>query len=191
MAAMQGDIEKSEYYIRYQETAGKLQSPNRAQNMRFGYDAQGFEAEPRKDSLAQWHVSMEMKGIYRGSALKLSPSENTEKQLNGNHLLYQHPGFAVEYQNTTEGMRQNFIVEKRPEGQGKLSVKLHIQSSGLTLACHNNELSGSQHGITHYRYSDLKVWDANHSTIPANMTMKGEELILSVNDAGAQYPLTP
>src|SRR5688572_18684159 len=47
LAEVQKNIVAAEYEIRWQEQVAAYQSPNRAQNLRFTYGADGFRAEPR------------------------------------------------------------------------------------------------------------------------------------------------
>jgi hypothetical protein len=181
---------QSEYFIRYQPEARMLQSPNRAHNIRFSYHAKSFEAKPRKDSSLMWNLAMEVKGIYRGQTLVNPAKADAQEQLKDNHLIYAHQGFDVEYINDKRGMRQNFIIKEKPTGDNPLAVHLALAVKGLTLACTNNELTGTQGGVVQYRYHDLKVWDANMQAIDAKMTLENGLVLLTVKDKNAIYPIT-
>ncbi len=193
LTEMQGSFEyltQSEYYISCQNETGDLQSPNRAQNMRFTYNADGFEAQPSVDKTALWNISFKLKGIYRDNKLLLAAAKKVEIDKNDNRLVFNQEGYDIEYINGQDGMRQNFILKQKPEGAGDLKIKMDINSNNLQLKCIDNELIGYQGGVTKYYYKDLKVWDANYQPLKASMELLGNELALIVNDQNADYPIT-
>jgi hypothetical protein len=85
-------VEQSEYFIRYQQNAKSLQSPNRAVNMRFTYKPNGFEVKPRVDSTAQWSIAFTLDGFYRGEQKVLNAGVEASKELLGNHLIFNQNG---------------------------------------------------------------------------------------------------
>ena len=198
MEAIRRDMEAQEYYIRFQESAGALQSPNRAQNLRFSYHPDGFSMKTRMDSLGteNWEVSMKVAGIYRGRTRKLTPEQNPEQEIKYNHLQYHHDGgLTIEYKNDLAGMRQNFILETRPEGEGPLAVAMELETELEPLLSSEKELvftelTPEQTLENKVRYKDLKVFDANGKEMPARMMLQENMLALVVNDQNATYPLT-
>ncbi len=183
-------VEQSEYFIRYQHSAKALQSPNRAVNMRFTYKPNGFEVKPRVNSSAQWSIAFTIDGFYRGEQKVLNADDEASKKLIDNHLIYKQNGYEIEYLNGMEGMRQNFLLAEKPAGNAPLTVKMRVKAENLVLACSENELSGTQGGITQYYYKDLKVYDADGQAIKATMQLQGNELALIVDDQSARYPFT-
>lgn len=183
------NMEQSEYFIRYHPGAGNLHSPNRAQNMYITYKSDGFSLNPIVETI-KWNIDFSLMGIYRGNQLILSPTETPTEKITDNHLIFAQFGYEIEYLNNKEGMRQNFIIARKPEGNEPLRVKLRVKADNLILSCTNNELIGTQGGLVQYYYKDLKVYDANHRPVEANMQLKGDELALVVYDQIATYPLT-
>jgi FG-GAP-like repeat/FG-GAP repeat len=183
-------VEQSEYFIHYQDNVNALQSPNRAQNMRFTYKPDGFEVKPRVDSTTQWNIAFTLQGIFRGNQQILGATDKATEKLTDNHLIYLQNGYEIEYLNGKDGMRQNFIIAVKPVGSEPLMVKMLVKAENLSIECSENELSGTQCGITQYYYKDLKVFDANGQAIEATMDMLGEEFSLVVSDQNATYPLT-
>jgi len=183
-------IAKREYTIQYQKSVNALQSPNRKQNLRITYHPDGFEAKARKDSAENWNIAFKIKGIYKGDVNVLKPSLNAVEKLEKNKLVYKHPGFHIEYVNDDNGMRQNFIVQNKPEGNAPLKVIMNVNANGLKLTCKENAITTIYNGKKRYSYSDLKVWDANHKKLNAQMNLEGDLLALVIDDKNAEYPVT-
>ncbi|MBK7810818.1 MAG: FG-GAP repeat protein [Saprospiraceae bacterium] len=183
-------IEQSEYFIRCQELPGELQSPNRKNNMRFSFNNNGFEAQPRVDSSCEWHIAFHLKGLYRGDKLIEGTQTFTRESIDENRLVYEHAGYDVEYINDSKGMRQNFIVAQKPLGDEDLAIRMEVESRNLQLSCTNNEISGKSDDNIVYQYKDLKVWDANEKLLSAMMKLEGNALSIIVDDRTATYPIT-
>jgi hypothetical protein len=60
-------IERSEYEIRWQEAVGAYQSPNRKQNLRFTYHADGFTVTPRTGD-QKWTQTLRLMDYGRADA---------------------------------------------------------------------------------------------------------------------------
>lgn len=95
-------IYKQEYFLHSTDNNGKHTAPNRAQNLRCIIDAAGFTVQPRQ-STDNWQFSMVVQGIYNGQQLLYSPVEQAMPTVDSNTLLYQHKGFAIQYNNTPAG----------------------------------------------------------------------------------------
>ena len=192
MAEIQKDISQREYHIS-EGFDHRLQSPNRAQNLRFNYFPTGFEMNTRVDSLnlETWKVRIEFEGIYRGDQTMILPSKNHTQEIDNNHLQYHHDGgLTLEYFNDMAGMRQNFIIDQKPIGEGLLKVKLNLITSLIPSLNAQNEIVFSEQQSAKVKYKDLKVIDANGVVIQAWMELDNNELALVVNDENAAYPLT-
>ncbi|MCB9165329.1 MAG: FG-GAP repeat protein [Flavobacteriales bacterium] len=193
-AAITKDIAASEYHIRWQEEAGAYQSPNRKQDLRITYRADGFSLKPRvADSL--WSVSLTLDRIGRMEQWYL-PTDSASITAQDAHLLADHGAFTVEYLNTEEGMRQNFIVRERPAGEGPLELLLDYHGTlnaadkgGNAIAFCTPATNGTSYTPTLW-YKDLHVWDAHGDTLEATATLMGDAIVLAVNDADATYPIT-
>lgn len=183
-------IKESEYAISYHKEVQALQSPNRANNMRFTYHADGFEVKSRVKDAESWQIKMNLKGLYRDKIPVLVPISNPVITLNGNQLVYHHNTFDVEYINNMHGMRQNFIVHQKPNGSSPLKVMLQVKADNLMMKCNGNVLSATWNNKIKYNYSNLKVWDADKIDVPAHMELENNLLAIVVNDHDARYPLT-
>lgn len=188
------NIAASEYHINWQEGAGAFQSPNRQQDLRITYRADGFSLRPRvADSL--WSVDLALEGIGRQGQWH-RPSGEAAITVTDARLVADHDAFAVEYQNAEEGMRQNFIVREKPAGAAPLEVRLRYSGTlrpadkGGNAIAFCEPVDGTDSYVPVVWYKDLHVWDANGDTLEATASLENDAIVLSVLDHGAQYPIT-
>ncbi|NEU07291.1 hypothetical protein GZH53_03100, partial [Flavihumibacter sp. R14] len=187
--AQDPSIQNREYNISYQKGQANYQSPNRKQNLRTVYHADGFELSPLAGGEQNWNLKLALIGISKGGE-SLQAASNASFHPAGNKLTVKHPGFEMEYENTFKGTRQNFIVSKKPEGSGDLKVL--IQPRGeleLKTVSETEALFGDEEGVK-LGYKDLKVWDAEGKILSAKMEKEGTMLALVVKDEDAVYPVT-
>jgi hypothetical protein len=187
------NIEHSEYEIHPNQETNTWQSFNRRHNMRIQYSAEGFEIVPGNDSSPQWNVAFKLTSIDRGEISVIYPHMlGTEKKDDTLHFI--HKGFTTEYINTPEGMRQNFIIQERPDGKGKLRVELSVIGTLVLEEKGEDEVALTE--VTargreiRLRYRDLRVYDAEGKEVDARMEVTANNtLSLVVNDNSAHYPL--
>lgn len=182
-------IAESEYYIRFQEDAEAYQSVNRSNNYRVSYKSTGFSIEPRNGN-NDWAFNLSLKAIHKGGtslAIVTDAEMITEKE----RMAVVHPQFDIEYINSLEGMRQNFIVREKPEGEGKLTVELHEHSELTPVKASTDDvlLVGADNKPALW-YKDLKVWDANGKELSSFVSVDNETIRLIVEDNNAVYPVT-
>jgi hypothetical protein len=99
------------------------------------------------------------------------------------------PGLTEEYSVSVDGVRQDFIVEQRPEGQGQLRVELDVTgakaeplASGAGLV-----LDGSGRKLA---YARLRAVDAEGKDLTARLEVTTEaRLAVLVEDKAAVYPV--
>ncbi|HLP10963.1 MAG TPA: FG-GAP-like repeat-containing protein [Flavobacteriales bacterium] len=106
-----------------------------------------------------------------------------------------HDAYSIEYDNSPRGLKQNFIINKKPKGAGNLMVDLLFSGSGMeVIKLENNELIISRKGDRSRtelaRYNGLLVYDASGKKIPSKFTLNRNELSIEVDDKYAIYPLT-
>ncbi|MFI5172727.1 MAG: FG-GAP-like repeat-containing protein, partial [Chitinophagales bacterium] len=185
-----GAIEEKQYEINERPADNILQSVNPASQMEIFYHADGFKIKSQSAQLREWAIEMNIRGIYRNDDLIKPVSARANHSLNKNQIIFHHPDLDIQYINLSAGMRQNFIIHKKIEGVGELKFVMDINSNELIFACDGDKLSANQNGILKYTYSDLKVWDAEHQPLNAQMELKDNVLALVVDDANAVYPIT-
>ncbi|MDW8438348.1 MAG: integrin alpha, partial [Chloroherpetonaceae bacterium] len=186
---VQKNIRESEYHIR-PKGDGMFSSPNRAQNLRFTYFERGFSAT-RRDSLAHlWKAELRYIGISKGRAVQRDGAR-FQLSADANALMATSEGLLMRYRNDEKGMRQDFIVKKKPAGKGALRLWLEAMMSGGKVEVKPDAVSFlSEGGAEAMRYSDLKVWDANQRRLESRFEREGERLAIVVNDKNAAYPIT-
>ncbi|MBL8008670.1 MAG: FG-GAP repeat protein, partial [Ignavibacteria bacterium] len=168
------NIQRIEYNIKYDEKLGAFQSPNRANNMRFIYHKDGFTAKLRQNKIALFNETDKLidekdkKYRYLDEweiKLRITNYElqikNNEFMVNGNKAYIENENIRIDYTNSEEGMRQDFIIKNKPEKKGKLQLnlsadtrlKMILSSDALIFKDKKNDLK--------LKYSSLKCWDAN------------------------------
>jgi hypothetical protein len=123
----------------------------------------------RKDSAGyDWKLTLTNKGIYTDSTLLELPKDEPEVFSNENEINFKHNCYTEQYINTTQGVRQNFIVDSVPANTQQIKIK--ISTDGLQIEKANakelhffRECDGIAEQII--TYSDLKVWDANQTVV--------------------------
>ncbi|MBL0272634.1 MAG: FG-GAP repeat protein [Chitinophagaceae bacterium] len=187
-------IEENEYEIKLVDKSTEFASPNRRQNLRAFYTADKFSLEPRADD--SWKLQLTVKGIYSGKKKIYSPQENVLAATAKNKIQFNHNNkFAVEYINSKEGVRQNFIIQKQPASQLQtINIKLQTNNGWFINKVHDKELNFAKiegdklsKKIT---YNSLKVWDANNKELDASFSVNKNEISINVNTEKAVYPIT-
>ncbi len=102
-------------------------------------------------------------------------------------LRYHYPAHTIEYKNSEEGLRQNFILSEKGRSA---SVLLQVISSLQSELVNDRLVLKDKNGKERFYYDGLKVWDANGKLLDASMQLKGDELAINVNDKNAVYPIT-
>ena len=171
---------------------GTFSTPNRMQDLRFTFDTKGFALAPRGTGM-EWSMRFEVGRIGRpGHWMEVSPTPRTA--LEGPELHMVHGPFTIRYANSLEGMRQDFLVYERPGGHGAFQVRMHMsgdlvaRSTGADEIIFTTTRNGEERQA--FRYNGLLAWDANGDTLQARMSVEGHELVISVDDSLAVYPIT-
>jgi len=98
---------------------------------------------------------------------------------------------VIQYRNDEKGMRQDFIVKRKPDGNGDLRLWLYAEMQGGTVSTTAEQISFlTESGAEAMRYSDLKVWDANQKRLKARFEKVGNQVAIVVSDRKAMYPIT-
>jgi VCBS repeat-containing protein len=190
--------EAAKKFIQHQEFSFKqngniIYTVNSAQRIGFEITDAGYKVLPIKyneqESL-NWKQELKLKSFSKGASLVL-PGGNKNIKSNGTIFLEQYAGFTIEYSNDEKGLRQNFIINQKPNGTNNLEATIHV-TGDLKANVENNELVlKNNNGIAQFYYRDLKVWDAQGQTLAAKMEMRNENtLAIVVNDKDAVYPVT-
>ncbi|MCF8339398.1 MAG: FG-GAP-like repeat-containing protein [Chitinophagaceae bacterium] len=199
-ATIQKEMSKSEYFIRKDASSGALGSPNRKNNLRFTYDANGFSVQPRTTKIPLKDLKPEQDSdaseykTIEDWAIRFDHNNSQWGEgywkINDNKAEYVTDKVTVQYDNQEEGMRQNFVVKAPLEKGKKLSIGFKVTSS-LQVNVNQSALDFSLNGEQVMQYNDLKVWDANGKTLTASLQFNGKEAYsIEVDDSKAVYPIT-
>ena len=184
-------ITEQEMQIHASVQEGHFLAVNEAGGYEASISANGFEfRETSADHT--WHTQFTVLGIGREGSefISWAPGSATAKPTD---LRFTSPSMTVQYLHGTEGLRQNFLVDERPKGEGMLRVELALdgnliaRTNGVELAFDDAE------GQERFRYRDLKVWDDCGRTLWGQMLIdntSGTILAIEVDDSDAHYPLT-
>ncbi|MBL7952660.1 MAG: FG-GAP repeat protein [Flavobacteriales bacterium] len=154
-------------------------------------DSRGFSISGPIQS-PEWHTRFDVKGIRRG-AVGCGPAQYAEATMRSDTVEWRSGDDVAQYVVNGEGLRQNFILQDRPLGQGNVSVDLAVTS---TLCAELEGSTGcifrSADGRMRLAYRDLRAWDACGATLGAQMHWNALTAVLSivVDDEGATYPIT-
>jgi hypothetical protein len=190
-------IEAEEYSITYNEKLGAYQSPNRANNIRFIYHNDGFTATTRSDA-EDWSIRF---GITNYD-LRV---KNGDFRVDGNKAFIGNEKIRIDYANTKEGMRQDFIIKEKPvgihpfgKGNGRLRLNMSVDTKLKMIVGSDALMFKDNYGNEKMKYSQLKCWDAEgkelrayfekNSTSPNSTFNSGFSIV--VNDDNATYPIT-
>lgn len=195
LADIRSSLEKQEYHISYDDRKKKLQSPNRRNNIRAYYEPGKLTVQTRVDTTGEgFKMELVNEGVFADGKLLYTPEAHAKAEHHENKVQISHNTFTEEFINNEDGVRQNFIIENAPEGTRQLQVKM--TAKGLKVAqASGNELrfySEAADGQTHNElvYSDLQCWDANKKPLSANLAYVDNRIQISVDVAGAAYPVT-
>ena len=195
-AAAVSSINAKEYEINYDPKYKIYTSPNRRQNLRAFYTSDRLTLKPREDGKDKWQLALQLNGIYAGKKKLYMPSKNpTISEASNNIRFNNNDQFITEYINSIEGVRQNFIINKKPTGNPeKLSVKLQANKSWVINCVDKKELhfaktgkNGLEKKIT---YNGLKVWDADNKQLDAAFVVDKNNIDININTQDAVYPIT-
>ncbi|MBK9404606.1 MAG: hypothetical protein IPN57_08750 [Ignavibacteria bacterium] len=185
------NIQKAEYNVTFSEDMNAFQSPNRANNMRFIYQKNGFTAMLRNNKVAlfdesdktieeknkkynyldEWKVNFKLEEVSKELN---SYSENSFTDFNGNEfntnknlISIENENLRIQYSNDEKGMRQDFIVKNKPEGDGQLRLNINADTELKMITGADALMFKDEKGDLKLKYSSLKVWDANGKELRA------------------------
>jgi hypothetical protein len=163
LSAVFSYIVNSEYDVNWRSDIKAYGSPNRKQRLYFTYLPTGFTAEPLgpTNDVGRWKVTLQLESYGAENSIA-QPAENAVK-LSGHQVQFVTPDVIYDYTNGVTGMRQNFLIQRRP-GAGPLRLVLAADLKGVKMVLDNAgdrayfiETARKREVM---RYGDLKVWDS-------------------------------
>jgi hypothetical protein len=124
-------------------------------------------------------------GHEDGEALPLSG----KVALAGQMARFIRPGLTEEYTVNMDGVRQDFVIEQRPEGTGSVRLELEVDGAKAE-AMEDGVRLVLVDGGRNLVYSRLKAQDARGKEVEARMeVVSSGRVAVLVNDADAVYPV--
>ena len=177
-----------------QQDGNRHASRNAEQGLAVQYSDAGFELEVG-EGISLYRASFLLQGIGCGAA-ELTPEKQGIVVASGNELNVDHGSFRMVYENGPEGMRHDLVVQRKPAGTGVLEARFRLGGDLLAMQEGPDEMvfhsvDSAVGGCTpRIRYNGLKAWDSSGRQLRAFMALRGDCIVLSVDDAGAAYPVT-
>lgn len=141
----------------------------------------------------EWSWGLALTSFGFDGTERMAPPAATAR-VERNKVSYRWDAQLTEwYLNDTTGIEHGFTVYSRP-GIGSGPLRFHLRANGGLVgrnldngAIHFYAPGAEQSAL---KYENLRAWDANGKALPATMSVVGDALTISVDEAGAQYPIT-
>ena len=124
-----------------------------------------------------------------GEQNEMSLSSTGQVQVMDSVVRWERPGLTEEYSVSMDGVRQDYVIERRPAGQGELRLELALSGARAEPAVYGAKiiLAGSDRTLA---YSRLRAVDATGRELAAKLEVVSvNRLAVQVDDAGASYPV--
>jgi hypothetical protein len=203
-SAVLKDIAASEYGVIWQDPTtlpdvpAGWQAPNRAQNFRTYFTAEGIRVIPRSnaDVKPAWEWGLTL--VAYGRDGEMTKAGCGDFRTNGNRVEYDHHEIVEWYVNDAHGLEQGFTIANRPAAKSPngraeiLRIELAVLGNTSAQVAENGAAVDflAPGGARAIRFADLHVADANGAELPASFEVSGSQLAIVVDDYGAAYPLT-
>jgi hypothetical protein len=176
------NMQEGEYHFNKVANSNSYSTPNRKNNLRFYYDENGFTVQPRATQIpvGDFDITTAPDQIKYKTLPDWKVAFNLDKkqvgkgtwQINGSKAEYQTDNITVQYINNTEGMRQNFIVQKPLSEDENLKLNFSVSSTlKQRLSSDRLQFVHEKSGVI-LNYEQLKVWDANGKVLAAAFEKK-------------------
>ena len=137
---------------------------------------------------ANWRLRF--RGYGYGDAVR--ETSRVVPLLRANRVEYRRGSLTEWYVNGPIGLEQGFTISERPgtlTGQ-PLTIALSVSGNWRTTAGGHRSLTlAGQDGKSTLQYSGLSAYDANGKELQASMELRGNRLLLKVDDTLARYPV--
>jgi hypothetical protein len=133
-----------------------------------------------------------MRLVAYGYGDALQPVAVVSPQAKANRVEYQRGAMTEWYANGPAGLEQGFTLKEAPVNPQGKPLTIALALSGDQRATLDKNLKGLLLGNgdkDNLRYTGLSAYDANGKELRAWLELRGEQLQLRVEDAGAQYPV--
>jgi hypothetical protein len=133
---------------------------------------------------------MRLRAVGHGGELRALPEVSPSAK--DNRVSYGHGGVSEWYANGPLGVEQGFTVARAVDRRARGSLTLVISLSGnahASLTSSQRGITLSHAGATLLEYSGLIATDTRQRVLHSSLSLKGRSLVITVDTAGAHYPL--
>ncbi|MBS1932835.1 MAG: FG-GAP repeat protein [Bacteroidetes bacterium] len=191
----QSFLQKREYFFK-KSSPSSFTCANVAQHVVYQINDRGYCVEPMRytenNTGDTWSNSFSVIRISKGKTS--FPVEATSKNsFKENYLLQDHGSYKTEYINNEDGLRQNFIIASKPEGNKNLDVSIQLQAKNMSVNMLNDDalVFTEANKKATIKYDGLKVWDAAGKILKAHMQLSANNVLdIIAEDKDAVYPIT-
>jgi len=135
----------------------------------------------------QWGISLN--GMGRGNYIEEVAAPKIAQT--DNRLEYRRGSITKWYRDTAYGVQQGFTVHESPKGNGKLVLRLDLSTEMQgQLDKDGRGLSFAGPDGSTLRYDHLAAFDANGAELETILVYNPAQVVIQVDDRGANYPLT-
>jgi len=150
---------------------------------------QGAIIRSISESEGKGDFSIDPVAMGRGSRMVNVSAKGTVSSQDGHSVLLDREIVVERFSASSDGIRQDFVIEKKPRGQGVMTLMLTIRGATATMG--SSGIAVTIPAGRKFVYGNLQTMDAKGKTLVAKMeAMNGSELKIMVEDAGAAYPVT-
>jgi len=172
------------YFVK--ATGSGLEATNRGQKLTTRFTSEGMEV---RNGAARWGLAL--RGYGYGNAL--ATVKAVAPQASANRVEYRRGPLTEWYVNGPVGLEQGFTLSQPSEKANGQPLTIALAVSGnmkMTVDEKRRSVSlNERDGNAALRYTGLTATDAKGKELRAWLEVKGERLLLKVEDAGARYPV--
>ncbi|MFZ5475503.1 MAG: MopE-related protein [Myxococcota bacterium] len=96
-------------------------------------------------------------------------------------------GMTEWFAGRSDGLWQGWDLLDRPAGEGPVRIEVAVEGAEVEDAG-DDALLNDELGRA-WRYGGLRAWDADGEELPVEMAVEGDRVVITVDDAGATWPL--
>lgn len=165
--------------------AGGFAAANPAQDLAVGFTQAGV----RVTAGAGGRLDLSVSALGRQGALEAPPQP--ELVADGARVEYRRGTVTEWYVNDPRGVEQGFTLDAAPAGHPSFPLVVALTADGLRPVLDSTSASIRFEGQgTTVHYGGLHAYDATGRSLPSRLGLSAGTVTLTVDDAGAAYPVT-